>query len=105
MAIDVTSISRFFGTEIITRNGVETFGRWSRPEFLVPENLADDDILSITVDNTRAGRPDQIAVDLYNSPFLEWVIVMFNRPQNPVGWPKSGQVIRAPSSDVVFSNI
>jgi hypothetical protein len=104
MAIDVTSISRFSQTEAVIINGIETFGRWKRPDFINPDLLDEDQIRTFGVDNEFAGRPDLIATDFYGSPLLEWVVIMFNNPQNPIGWPVSGSVIRLPERSLVLVN-
>lgn len=105
MPIRPFDLSRFFQTEPVIRNGIETFGLWSRPDFLVPSNLNDDDLVKISVDGSLAGRPDLIALQEYETPLLEWVVVMFNRPLNPLGWPQVGTVIKIPKRSAVTRNI
>lgn len=108
MAIDPIqqdSLSRFYRVDPILFNGVSTFGKWPRPDWLKQELVNEQDILLFQVDQQYAGRPDLIAEHFYQTPFLEWVIVMFNRPLNPLGFPKAGSVIKILSRTVVFSNI
>lgn len=105
MAIETDSNSRFLETEAIIFNGIETFGLWQRPDFLDPDKLNEEDIISVIVEGPQAGRPDVIADILYGSQLLDWVIVMFNKPKNTLGWPSVGDVIRAPSASVVTQNI
>lgn len=97
--------SRFYGAEPIIVNGRTTFGRWSRPDWLKEENIASTDVLLVSIDQRFAGRPDLIAQEYYNDYNLEWVITMFNRPLNPLGYPKAGTTIKLPSKKIVFSNV
>ena len=103
MPIELPTNSRFIETQPIIRDGLETFGRWKRPSFFA--GLNDDDLVTIVVDNATAGRPDVIAADLYGTPFLEWVIVMLNRPKNTLGWPPTGSTIKAIDPSIVLANI
>ena len=104
MTIEVTSQSRFVLTEPIIKDGVETFGRWKRPDFMKAGELNEDQILTKQIDGEFAGRPDQIALDVYGSPFLDWVVIMFNNPKNTLGWPQNGTVIKLPAPDIVLLN-
>lgn len=105
MAIDAPSTSRFSQTEAVLRNGKETFGRWKQPDFTNLDLLEDEDIIRFSVDASTAGRPDKIAVDQYGSQLLEWVVVMSNKPMNPINWPPVGAVIRLPSPSIVLNNV
>lgn len=104
MAIDVSSLSRFVETEIVVRNGRELFGRWKRPDFLKEEFLNEDEVQTFFVDSRFNGRPDRIADEVYGTPFLEWVVVMFNRPKNPLNWPNIGDAIKLPVRSIVIAN-
>jgi len=105
MAIDTDSLSRFKFSESIIRDGKETFGMWKRPDFMKVENVSDTDVFYFSIDQSTAGRPDLISQQMYGTPMLEWVVIMFNRPLNPIGWPKSGTVIKLPTQSVVFSGL
>ena len=105
MPIETSSTSRFTITEAIIRDGKETFGRWTRPDFTDLDTLNEEDIIVFNVDSSFAGRPDLIAFDQYGSSLLEWVVVMSNRPKNPVGFPRIGSVIRLPSRSLVLVNV
>ena len=105
MALDLPSTSRFTQTPIIIRNNKETFGRWVRPDFLDESLLNEDQIITISINSTLAGRPDVIADREYGSPFLEWVVVMFNRPKDTIGFPRIGTVIKLPEASLVALNI
>jgi hypothetical protein len=104
MALNNDPQSRFKLTQEVVRNNIETFGLLTKHAFLDP-NLPEADIIRITVSPAQAGRPWLIASDIYNSPFLDWVIVLFNRPINPVNWPAVGTVIKAPRATIVLPNV
>jgi hypothetical protein len=101
MPIQIPTDSRFRGTQPVIKDGNESFGLWRRPEFLKEENLDDDDTFLVRVDQTTAGRPDLIAFNNYGSAYLEWVVIMFNRPQDPLGWPPAGLIIRLPRAGLI----
>jgi hypothetical protein len=101
MPIDVQDFSRFSDTPVVTKDGVETFGLWARPDWMVKENLDDTQIVKLSINSNYAGRPDRIAQDFYGTVLLEWVVVMFNRPQNTLGWPFLGSVIDLPIASIV----
>jgi len=102
---NVDDLSRFKKSEPIIVDGKVTFGRWTRPDWMNPEFVASTEIMLFQVDQNYAGRPDLIAQNFYGTPYLEWVITMFNRPLNPIGFPKAGSVVKVLSRSVVFSNI
>ena len=104
MTIRQDNLSRFKEADFIRKDGIDTFGLWVRPTFLIEENLEDEDIIKVNIDQSRAGRPDQIANEFYGTPLLEWVVVMFNRPLNTLGWPQAGTVIKIPTRITVFRN-
>ena len=103
MATD--AISRFSQSQLITVDGITTYGKWTRPDWMKEENIASTEILLMQIDQQYAGRPDLIAEKYYGTPYLEWVITMFNRPLNTLGFPKAGSVIKILSHKIVFSNI
>lgn len=105
MSLEVDSLSRFKDTEALVKDNVETFGLWVRPDFLKPGNLKEEEIITISVDQKFAGRPDTISQEYYNTPYLEWVVIMFNKPLNTVGWPEAGSVIRIPVREQVIRGI
>lgn len=94
--------SRFGLSTPIIFDGVETFGLMTKFPFLDPNNLKPTDIITMAITPDLAGKPWAIAQKLYNSPVLDWVIVLFNKPLNPVGWPAIGTVISAPTISVVL---
>lgn len=105
MPIELSSFSRFNGTEAFIRDGKEVFGRWARPDFLNEDKLNENDISKVFIDNTLAGRPDLIANQAYGTPFLEWVIIMFNNPKDLLGWPKAGTVIKVVNKNKIITNV
>jgi hypothetical protein len=105
MPISLDSHSRFKETQPIVVDGKETFGMWKIPSFLTQPMDEQLDVVRVTVDNTRAGRIDLLARDLYGSYVYGWILIAFNKPKNPVGWPATGEVIRAPSANIVLSNL
>lgn len=94
--------SRFGKSNPIMVDGFATFGMLTKYPFLNPANLTQEQVTKLTITPDLAGRPDQIAQKLYNSPVLDWVIVLYNKPLNPVGWPANGAVISAPVASVVL---
>jgi hypothetical protein len=104
MAITIDSLSRFGDTEIVSKNGTISFGLWNRYNFTNLNDLPEEDITTIQIDQTFAGRPDLIADQYYGSPFLEWVVTMSNRPLNPLGFPQAGTIIKIPKRGAVFRN-
>lgn len=105
MTIQKDPHSRFLLSNPVIHNNVETFGLMAKHFFLDPKNLRDDQINSFEVTPEFAGKPWAIADKLYNSPVLDWVIVLFNKPINPVNWPVVGTVIKVPVEDVVIPNV
>lgn len=101
MPIQIDSTSRFLISQPIIHANHETFGLWRKPPGLDITQIDEHDISTILIDQNLAGRPDQIAVREYGTPLLEWVIVMFNRPLNPFGWPRVGDVIKIPSRSII----
>lgn len=101
MSIETTSLSRFNQTEPVIRDGRTTFGLWVRPLAVDPNAIDEQDLITIKVDQQHAGRPDVIANEQYNTPYLEWVVTMFNRPLNPLGWPQAGLIIKIPSKQAI----
>ena len=103
MSTNLNSFSRFRDTEPILVQNNTTFGLWVRPNFLQPGFLGQSDIINIKVDQSRAGRPDLISLDLYGTDEFDWIIIMFNRPLT-LNWPQVGIIIQAPTKDAVTRN-
>ena len=97
------SFSRFKDTDLIKSvNGVDTYGLFKKYSFLDQDNVSVDSTIKIVIDSTLAGRPDLISTKLYSTPIYDWIVIMFNRVQNPFEWPKIGDVIKAPSKSIVM---
>ena len=94
--------SRFGISDPIIVDGASTYGMLTKYPFLTPANLTQEQVTKLTITPDLAGRPDLIAQKLYNSPVLDWVVVLYNKPLNPVGWPANGAVINAPLASVVL---
>lgn len=105
MALQLDALSRFTRTENVQKDGAATLGLWVRPRFLLDGEVEDEDVIRVPIDQEYNGRPDLIAERYYDDPMLEWVVIMFNRPSDPLNWPKSGTVIKIPRKDIVFSSI
>ena len=105
MPISASELSRFYNTSVVVKDGIETFGLWGRPKFLVKENLDENQIIKVSINSLMAGRPDIIAQRFYGTALLEWVVVMFNRPLNTLGWPQLGTVIEIPIKEVVSGGL
>jgi len=104
MAIDLPSNSRFRQTEVIKKNGGETFGLWSKPSFLTTE-FPEDEIVKFEVTSPYKGRPDLIADEIYGDPQLAWVVIASNRTFDTINWPTTGMVLRLPPVSEVLGNI
>jgi hypothetical protein len=103
MALTRSTLSRFANTDPIIHNGKEAYGLWVRPNVINPNVLNENDIQTIQITQHYAGRPDLIAVNEYGTPYLEWVVIMFNRPLNPLGWPQVGLLIKIPKRTIIRS--
>lgn len=104
MPIKLNSLSRFKNTELVTRNGIQTFGLWNRPRFMERDNLTDNQIIKLYINQNYEYRPDLIARDYYGSKKLYWIPIMFNRPRNTLVWPKAGTSIEIPAPYIVSEN-
>jgi hypothetical protein len=105
--VDFIPFDRFNNNTLITlEDGTVTFGLWDPPPFLRnPDLLTADQIGSYYVNNTREGKPEAIADDIYGSTLLDWILVYFNNVLNPMGWPKAGTTIAYPSRALVAKYI
>jgi hypothetical protein len=97
----LNSYSRLLRTPEIIYNGRETFDVWSKHRFLTEE--VDSGVF--VVSSGYAGRPDKISAVLYGTPYLDWVLIAYNNPLEPFGWPASGSIIRYPLDSEVFPSI
>lgn len=94
--------SRFIKTPLQkTREGKDTYGIIQGFDSL--KNLSGEFYTMFTVDTCFAGRADLIAHNFYGDSHLEWIIVMVNRPKNPLNWPAAGDTIKIPKNTYVRS--
>jgi hypothetical protein len=94
------SYSRFKYTPLVkTRNGSETYGLMSGFDAL--KNMTGEQYENWTVTNQYEGRPDLIANSFYHLSYYDFVIIIANRPKNPLNWPKTGDIIKIPNIDFV----
>lgn len=106
MPIASRSTSRFQNTKpILTRDGDPTYGIARKFRFLDADNLNDEDVNTFVVDANTAYRPDRLADLFYNDTELHWILIIFNRVDNPFNWPAVGQVIQYPSLGAVSSEL
>ena len=102
MPIELITNGRFNQSEPVVKNGQLTYGLWAKQDFL--KEQADDDIIYI-VDNTKAGRIDLIANDVYGTTDLYWIIPAAMHQINFANWPTTGTVLRLPSISRVFAEV
>lgn len=106
MAVNPRANSRFSASDpILTRDGRATYGIAKKYDFLSRENLKSDEIGQIVINPDLAGRPDLLADEIYGNVDLMWIIVIFNRIQNPLDWPTNNQIIEYPIPSVVFAEL
>lgn len=103
--------SRLDKTAMVVVDGHETHGVWNTPTWL-REKPEDNLIFTFNVDNRYEGRPDLISNQIYNTPFLDWVLIAFNAKFYPnsdsrkiLNWPRSGDIVRYPASSIVFPDV
>lgn len=85
-------------------NTVETVGVWVKPSWLKkrPNN---NQIGNVIITSDLEGRPDKIAQAVYGDDKLDWVIIAFNSPLNPLGWPKTGERVEYPAESIVIPEL
>lgn len=96
--------SMYHQTPATIIDGVSTIGSWNRPSWI----LARPDeryIHKYMVPSGYAGRPDLIALAVYNVDDLDWVLLTFNNVSNVFGWPKAGTVIEIPDESIIFPSL
>lgn len=92
--------SRFTKTSLVrTRNNKDTYGVMEGFDKL--KSITGENYTFYTVDNSEYGRTDLLASKFYGNPHLEWVLVMANKPKNPMNWPSVGEVIIVPNPNFV----
>lgn len=101
--IKLTDFSRFRKTDMVIVDGVETFGVWTQPSYLITR--PDEQYIGkFKVTSQYAGRPDLISHMLYGTPSLDWVLIAFNDVTS-LNWPETGVIIEYPSDSLVFPEL
>lgn len=96
--------SRYANTPKLVVDGVTTYGTWVAPSWMEQRPEAGK-IGKFTVTSEFESRPHLIAGAIYNDQTLDWVLLAFNRVDNPFGWPRAGLVIEYPAEDIVFPEL
>lgn len=96
---------RFNETELVQSENQTTYGLWVRPDFVDQESLQPNDVGFFNITSATEGRPDIISHQIYGTPFLDWVIIAFNSPENTLNWPEAGETIKYPVKRVVLSRL
>ena len=103
MAFEPIRDARFNDTQPVIKDGKVTYGTWKKPAFLLKEHFEFE--VPYTVNNTKAGRPDLIAEEIYGNADLYWVVIAAHHPLNPVGWPQVGAKLILPGSSEVYNDL
>ena len=109
MALPFDSGSRFQSTEKLFYKPLDgkatvTYGMWVPPSFLT-RTLDSKSVGNYQVISGYDGRPDYVSSVLYGTPYLDWVLIAFNKAQDVVNWPAVGTIIQYPLPQVVFAEI
>jgi len=99
--MELSAYSRFAKTDSVLFDGQETVGRWNNPITAV---LIDNTVI-YQVDNAHEGRPDLIADELYGISTYDWLLIAINHVTDALNWPRAGDAIRVPVSEVVVSEL
>ena len=102
MATTADAYSRYKQTPLVVFDGVETYGTWAQPSWLITR--PDESLINkLVITSDIAGRPDTIAYRVYGVSFLDWAIIAFNKVLDQFGWPQTGIIIEYPVDTVVLS--
>jgi hypothetical protein len=101
---NLDQFSRFQQSEQIIYDGVDTFGVWTQPSFLI-QRPEEKQIGVFRVSSALEGRPDLIANELYGTPLLDWVLISFNNARRSLNWPRAGDDIEYPLDTVVLPEL
>ena len=101
---ELDQFSRFQQTEPTIVDGINTFGVWQRPTFLI-KRPTEDLIGVFRVTSALEGRPDLISNKLYGTPLLDWVLISFNNARRSLNWPMAGDNIEYPLDTVVLPEL
>ena len=95
--MELEPYSRFLKTSPIRYDNKDTFGLWTKIQL--------DNTEDFVVPNSLEGRPDLISDLQYDTPVFWWVIVAFNHPEEIIGFPKTGQVIKIPRRSELITGL
>ncbi len=102
--------SRFRLSEPIIYDGVETFGIFVKPSWLI-QKPSDEFIGTFKISNIIEGRPDLVANQIYGTPLLDWVLISFNAAyydngaRDVLNWPRANALIMYPVDSIVFPSL
>lgn len=100
----MAEFSRFKATQTITYEGSITYGVW-KPLKVLQKEYDTDDYKIYQVPSNFEGRPDLISDVMFKTPFLDWVLIAYNRVKEPFGWPRSNELIKIPKSSLFLSEL
>lgn len=94
--------SRYSLTDIINFKNKITYGLFKNLPWI--ENASLENIGTFVVTTELEGKPDLISNSLYGTPDYYWVLILLNKPLDPLDWPKTGQVIKTLSTEIIKIN-
>jgi hypothetical protein len=96
--------TRFKLTDTILYQGHVTKSSWRKPEILRRE-VRTEDYTTFTVTNDLEFRPDKISNIAYKTPHLDWLIIAYNQAPEPFAWPRTGEIIKIPKSELFMPEL
>ncbi len=100
----MSDFSRFYLTPNVIFGEREMPGHWIRPRLLSRE-LEETEVFYYQVTNATAGRPADIAGEVYGNTLLDWLIIAVCGATEVFGWPPAGRLLRLPKRDLVFGEL
>jgi hypothetical protein len=97
-------LSRYKNTPTTLYEGNITYGLW-KPLSILKKDIDTDDYYPFTVSSQYEGRPDKISDAVYATSHLDWVLIAYNRVLDPFGWPRAGEIIKIPRSELFMSEL
>jgi len=94
--------TRYSATPIVEFNKRMVYGLYKEPVWIT--NAKKQDFVDFYVTSDLEGRADLISTILYNNPSYYWVLIVVNKPIDPMNWPKAGQVIKTLQTQIVLAN-
>lgn len=94
--------SRYSATLTVRFDDKMVYGLYKEPSWIT--NARKQDFTDFYVTNDLEGRADLISTILYNNPSYYWVLIVVNKPIDPMNWPKAGQVIKVLQTQLVLAN-